>query len=79
MLDPVPCDWSDKTWDTSDWLEFYPDAQEVIPPNAPEPHGKCVQMNVFMDAAHATDVIMWHSVTGILIYLMGAPIWWFSK
>ena len=36
-------------------------------------------MNVFMDAAHATDVIMWHSVTGILIYLMGAPIWWFSK
>jgi hypothetical protein len=37
------------------WTEFYPDAHEDVPLNAPEPRGKEVQMIVFMDADHAGD------------------------
>ncbi len=33
--------------------EFYPDAQEEIPINAPSPRGNPIQINVFVDASHA--------------------------
>lgn len=36
-------------------------------------------MHAFVDADHAGNHIMWHSHTGILIYLNCAPILWFSK
>ena len=52
-------------WVSEDWAEFYPDAEEVIPPDAPEPRGPGVQLNVFCDAAHATDLVTRRSVTGI--------------
>ena len=40
-----------------DWKDFYPEANEPIPPNVPEPHGKCVQLNCFVDADHAGNQI----------------------
>ena len=46
---------------------------------SPESRGKPVQINVFMDAAHATDLVTRRSVMGILIYIIGAPIRWYSK
>lgn len=79
VFDPVLRDWNDKLWVNEDWSEFYPDAAEVIPPNAPEPRGKAVQLNVFCDAAHATDLVTRRSVSGIIIFLNGAPIRCFSK
>jgi hypothetical protein len=59
--------------------EFYPDAEEAIPTNCPEPRGKPVQINTFVDADHAGDSVTRRSVTGILIYLNMAPISWYSK
>ena len=59
--------------------EFYPDAQEKIPPNAPEPRGKPLQINCFVDADHAGNVVTRRSHTGILIFLNMAPVYWFSK
>lgn len=59
--------------------EFYPDAEEDIPYNAPEPRGKPVQMNVFVDADHAGNIITRRSQTGILMFLNMAPIYWYSK
>ena len=59
--------------------ELYPDAVEDLPPNAPKPLGKPVQMSVFVDADHAGDKMTRRSRTGILIYLNSAPIIWFSK
>ena len=79
VLDPVVKDWLDREWVSMDWLEFYLDATETLPLNALEPRGVPMQMNVFMDAAHATDLVTRCSVTGILIFLMGAPIKWYSK
>ena len=36
-----------------DWIEFYLDAKEAIPTDAPEPRGKPVVSSCFVDADHA--------------------------
>ena len=59
--------------------KFYPDAKEAIPPNCPEPRGKPVQINCFVDSDHAGNVVTRRSQTGILVYLNMAPIFWYSK
>jgi hypothetical protein len=62
-----------------DWTDFYPDADEAKPPNAPEPCGMMVQVNCFIDANHAGNKVTRRSHTGILIYLNSALINWYSK
>jgi hypothetical protein len=79
VLDARPRDWSKTKWIDHDWSHFYPNATEILPPNAPEVCGLPVQLNVFVDAAHATDLVTRRSVTGILIFANGAPIKWYSK
>jgi hypothetical protein len=61
------------------WQDFYGDVGEGLPPNTPEPKGKCVSISCFVDANHAGNVITRRSHTGILIYVQNAPIIWFSK
>jgi len=48
-------DWSHIQFLRHDWSEFYPDAIEPEPANAPTLRGKAVQLNMFCDAAHAND------------------------
>lgn len=62
-----------------DWTGFYDDAREPISVNAPEPRGKEVQLNCFVDADHAGNLVTRRSQTGVLIFLNRAPILWFSK
>lgn len=62
-----------------DWADFYPDAQEELPGNAPPPFGEPVTMCAFVDADHAGDRVTRRSRTGVLIYLNRAPIFWYSK
>jgi hypothetical protein len=38
-----------------------------------------VQLNLFCDAAHATDLITRRSTTGYVFFLNGTPIQWYSK
>ena len=59
--------------------EFYPDAEESLPPNAPEPRGEPVQINLFVDADHAGNKVTRRSHTGILFFMNMAPIYWYSK
>ena len=59
--------------------EYYPDAEEASPPNAPEPLGKAIQINAFVDADHASNLVTRRSHTGIIIFLNMAPISWYSK
>ena len=42
---------------------MYPDAQEELPHNIPEPRGEPIQINVFVDADHASCVATRHYVT----------------
>jgi hypothetical protein len=62
-----------------DWKHFYDDAQEAIPPNAPAPRGKDVDLRMFVDSDHAGDKLTRRSRTGFVIYLNMAPIIWYSK
>jgi hypothetical protein len=59
--------------------DIYPDAQEDLPPNAPEPRGNAVQVNCFVDSDHAGDRTTRRSQTGIILYCNSAPIVWYSK
>ena len=40
-----------------DWSEFYRDAKEAIPMNAPVPQGKEVDICMFVDSDHAGDKV----------------------
>ena len=63
----------------ADWSNFYPDAEEAIPPNAPEPRGNPVVVSCFVDADHAGNLVTHQSHTGIIIFCNRAPILWYSK
>jgi hypothetical protein len=58
---------------------LYVEAKEELPPNAPSPRGKPIQINCFVDSDHAGDKITQRSQTGILMYINTAPISWYSK
>ena len=62
-----------------DWSSFYGNAREAIPPNAPEPRGKDIDLRMFVDSDHAGDKRTRRSRTGFIIFLNMAPIVWFSK
>jgi hypothetical protein len=79
VLDPAYRDWGSVDWVDAHWKEFYPDVAEPIPVNAPEPRGNEVQVNMFCDAAHATCLATRRSTTGVIIFVNGAPIRWYSK
>jgi hypothetical protein len=64
---------------TCDWSEFYPDAEEAIPHNAPEARGNGVTTSTFVDADHAGCKATRRSHTGVLCYVNKAPILWYSK
>ena len=57
----------------------YPDIKEDLPSNAPKPHGKSIKLNIFCDASHATNQVTRRSTTGIIIFLNGTPVKWYSK
>ena len=61
------------------WADFYPEAEEAIPPNMPEPRGNSVKVSCFTDANHAGNVVTRRSHTGIVLFLNNAPITWYSK
>jgi hypothetical protein len=62
-----------------DWRAFYGDAKEAIPPNAPEPRGKEIDLRLFVDSDHAGDQAIRRSRTGFFVFLNMAPIVWYSK
>lgn len=64
---------------TADWHDFYRDAAEIIPDDAPPPRGRMVSMHCFVDADHASNRVTRRSQTGIIVFLNRAPIAWHSK
>ena len=63
----------------ADWTEFYGDVWEEDPPDMPEPLGKPVYINTFVDADHAGNVVTRRSHSGIMIFVNNALIKSFSK
>jgi hypothetical protein len=58
---------------------MYGDVKEMIPYDAPVPHGNEVDLRLFVDSDHAGEQFTRRSMTGFVIYLNMAPIVWFSK
>ena len=79
VFDDSQPEFSNDFQESPDWVDFYKDAKELIPPNAPEARGRSVKMTCFCDADHASDRLTRKSRTGVLIYLNRAPIVWYSK
>ena len=53
--------------------------ESKIPPNAPNPRGKLVQVNYFVVSYHARDrETRWYQ-TGIILYCISVPIICYSK
>jgi hypothetical protein len=57
----------------------YDGAREIIDPSAPEPLGKAVRCTTFVDVNLYHCHISGRAVTGILHFLNGTPVDWFSK
>jgi hypothetical protein len=79
VFDPNEVQWDEDKFKQYDWTSFYHDAKESIPPNAPGPRGRAVQINAFCDSDHAGNKITRKSHTGILLYVNAAPVIWYSK
>jgi len=62
-----------------DWTEFYPFTKRKDPPDMPEALGLAVELTMFVDASHATNLVTRQSRTGVLIYVNKAPIVCYSK
>ncbi len=74
--DPLP---NTPTMAKPDWMPFSSDAEELLPPNMPEPLGQPVNIYVFVDANHAGNVVTRRSHTGILLFVQNSPIMWLSR
>jgi hypothetical protein len=79
VFDSSYVNWKSEDFPTYDWVDFYPDTGEDIPSNMPKARRTPVQMNIFVDANHAGNLINRRSQTGISMYLNRAPIVWYSK
>jgi hypothetical protein len=62
-----------------DWKAFYGNAKEAIPPNAPPPQRKGVNLWLFVDSDHAGDHQRRRLRIDFFIMLNQAPIVWYSK
>ncbi len=62
-----------------DWMEFYGDVEEAIPPDMPPPFGKDVDLRMMVDSDHAGGKRTQRSRTGFIIFCNLAPIVWLSK
>jgi hypothetical protein len=79
VFDPTYPEIDETRFQAQDWSNTYGNVKEAIPLNAPEPLGKAVVLQCYVDADHAADKPTRRSRTGILIFLNMAPITWFLK
>jgi hypothetical protein len=63
----------------TDWKSMYGDLKEMVPSDDPIPRGKEVDLRLFVYYDHAGEQLTRRSRTGFVIYLIMAPIVWFSK
>jgi len=63
----------------NDWKSFYGNVKESIPSNALEPHGKNVNLQLYVDSDHAGEKCTRRSRTGFFVFMNTALVQWFSK
>ena len=61
------------------WIGFYPDAEDFLPPKIPKPRVCSMKISTYVDADHSSNRETRRYHTGILIYLNNSLIIWLSK
>ena len=61
------------------WQDFYPGAEEELPPDMPTPYGKTARITCYVDADHAHCKLTRRSTTGIMLFVNNMPVRWVSK
>ena len=80
VFDHSEPDIDESAFQDEDWSSTpYGDSKEEIPSNAPEPIGLGFTTRVTVDSDHAGDCITRISLTGLIVHLNIAPIFWYSK
>ena len=79
VFDDTEPTFNENSFKVCDWSEFYPDAEEAIPHNLPMERGNGVSTSCFVDADHAGCKATRRSHTGVILFVMKAPIIWYSK
>lgn len=79
VFDPTHPEIDDSVFIRCNWEDMYPDAKELIPPDAPKPQGKDVDLRLFVDSDHAGDSVNRRSRTGYMIYMNSAPTVFYCK
>ena len=59
--------------------DLYPDTEDSLPLNMPEPRGNPIYINTFVDSGHARNIFTRRLHTGIMIFINIDPIQWYSK
>ena len=65
--------------ENKDWMDFYPDAEDRLPSQMPEPLGRKVRIRAYVDADHAGNLLNRRLHSGIIIYVKNVTILWYSK
>ena len=78
-LDPTYPEINLKDFIECDWKSYYGNVEEAIPPNAPTPRGKDVDLRMYVDSDHAGEKKTRRSRTGFFIFLNSALITSLSK
>jgi hypothetical protein len=71
--------YNESSFKVCDWAEYYPEAEEAIPNNAPMERGNGVVTSSFVDADHAGCKATRRSHTGVVLFVNKEPILWYSK
>jgi len=79
IFDPTYPDIDQTAFPVYDWMEFYGDVEEAIPPDMPPPLGKDIDLCMMVDSDHVGDKTNRCSRTCFLIFCNLSPITWISK
>ena len=78
-FDPQYPQVDERSFQSYDWYDFYPDTEEAVPGDMPPPRGEAVSMHCFVDSDHAGNTVTRRSQTGLLLFVNRALIVWYSK
>jgi len=79
VLDPSYPEIDQSKFIERNWDNYYGDVKEELPPDMPEPLGKDVDLQLYVDSSHANDKVNRRSRTGFFVFLNSALIQWQSK
>ena len=80
VFDPTNPDLSEFEFQSHDWTDIYPNPQEYIPDDIPEPKtSHPLAITVFVDASHATDLVTRRSITGYILFVGKSVIKYYCK